>query len=108
MRPLSVVTICKNAMSFFTIGHSTRTLPEFVDLLRRNGVEKLIDVRSTPFSRRVPQFNNDTIGSSLASYQIGYEHIPELGGRRSKGCCEDHLRTASGRTRAFGIMPITP
>lgn len=77
-------------MSFFTIGHSTREIPEFVELLRANGVEKLIDVRSTPYSRRAPQFNKDSIGSTLAPYQIGYEHIPELGGRRSKKCCVDH------------------
>jgi uncharacterized protein (DUF488 family) len=99
--PSSPYTNPENAMSFFTIGHSTRTISEFVELLQRNGVEKLIDVRSTPFSRRVPQFNNDTIGSSLASYQIGYEHIPELGGRRSKGCCEDHSQNGFWTHKSF-------
>ena len=70
--------------TFHTIGHSTRTIAEFVDLLRERGVDLVIDVRSIPRSRTNPQFNHDTLPTSLAPWQIGYEHLAELGGLRSR------------------------
>ena len=69
---------------FFTIGHSTRTLEEFVDLLRASEIQVLVDVRTIPRSRRNPQFNKDALPDSLQAVQIGYEHMLELGGRRGK------------------------
>jgi uncharacterized protein (DUF488 family) len=71
-------------LPFFTIGHSTRTLPEFVHLLRAAGVQQVIDIRTVPRSRTNPQYNKDALPESLAEYQIGYEHVAELGGLRSK------------------------
>jgi uncharacterized protein (DUF488 family) len=68
---------------FFTIGHSTHPLPEFVTLLQGSEIETLVDVRSIPRSRTNPQFNRDTLPDSLAANQIDYVHIAELGGRRS-------------------------
>ncbi len=68
----------------YTIGHSTRTIPEFVELLRVGVVEMVIDVRSIPRSRTNPQFNLDALPVELAEYQIGHTRIPELGGRRKK------------------------
>jgi uncharacterized protein (DUF488 family) len=70
--------------TFFTIGHSTRTIAEFVDLLRDSAVDFVVDVRSIPCSRTNPQFNRDSLPASLAPWQIGYEHIAELGGLRGK------------------------
>ena len=67
-----------------TIGHSTRTIPEFVDLLRVGNVELVVDIRSVPRSRASPQFNLDALPGALASRQIGYRHIQELGGLRGK------------------------
>src|SRR5271165_4281267 len=67
-----------------TIGHSTRTIPEFVDLLRVGEVELVVDIRSVPRSRTNPQFNLDALPEALASWQIGYRHIRELGGLRGK------------------------
>jgi len=72
------------ALPFFTIGHSTRTIPEFVELLRVAGVETVADIRTVPRSRTNPQYNKDELAQNLAPYQIGYEHIPELGGLRGK------------------------
>jgi uncharacterized protein (DUF488 family) len=72
------------ANPFYTIGHSTRTIPEFVDLLREAKVGLVADVRTVPRSRTNPQFNRDVLPESLAGYQIGYEHIAELGGLRGK------------------------
>ena len=67
----------------FTIGHSTRTLPELVALLRQVEVTLLVDVRAFPRSRTTPQFNEDTLPHSLASAGIAYRHLRALGGRRS-------------------------
>ncbi|HEX7615708.1 MAG TPA: DUF488 domain-containing protein [Thermoanaerobaculia bacterium] len=65
-----------------TIGHSTRTLSDFVTLLRQVNVTLLVDVRSIPRSRAAPQFNGDTLPGSLAADGIGYKHLRALGGRR--------------------------
>jgi uncharacterized protein (DUF488 family) len=70
--------------AFFTIGHSTRTPSEFVDLLRAPQVRQIVDVRTVPRSRANPQFNYDTLPGTLAAHQIGYEHIFELGGLRGR------------------------
>ena len=66
----------------FTIGHSTRTLAEFVALLRQVDVTMLVDVRAYPRSRTTPQFNGDTLPDALAADAIGYRHLRTLGGRR--------------------------
>ncbi|MEO8698319.1 MAG: DUF488 domain-containing protein [Acidimicrobiales bacterium] len=68
--------------TIFTIGHSTRTIEDFVALLRQVDVDLLIDVRSIPGSRAMPQFNVDTLPDSLAAERIGYQHLGALGGRR--------------------------
>jgi uncharacterized protein (DUF488 family) len=69
---------------FFTIGHSTRPLAEFIGLLRESDIEILIDVRSIPRSRTNPQFNLDTLPGSLGAEGVEYGHIAALGGRRGK------------------------
>jgi uncharacterized protein (DUF488 family) len=66
----------------FTIGHSTRSLEEFLALLTPSGVRHLVDVRSIPKSRHVPQFNSDTFAALLNAAGIAYTHIKALGGRR--------------------------
>jgi uncharacterized protein (DUF488 family) len=68
--------------TIFTIGHSTRTLAEFVALLRQVDVTMLVDVRSFPRSRTTPQFNGDALPDFLAADAIGYQHLRTLGGRR--------------------------
>jgi len=70
--------------TFFTIGHSTRTIAEFVDLLRESRVDFVVDVRSMPRSRTNPQFNGATLPETLVPWRIGYEHIAALGGHRGK------------------------
>ena len=65
-----------------TIGHSTRNIDEFIAMLRSQGVDRLIDVRTVPRSRINPQFNRDTLPDALARQHIGYEHEPRLGGLR--------------------------
>jgi uncharacterized protein (DUF488 family) len=72
------------AIPFYTIGHSTRSLDEFVGLLRASEIEVLVDVRTIPRSRRNPHFNKESLPGSLRDVQIGYEHFLELGGRRGR------------------------
>jgi uncharacterized protein (DUF488 family) len=69
-------------VSFYTIGHSTRPIEEFTGLLQTAGVRLVADVRTVPRSRTNPQFNRDTLPDALSDFQIGYEHIAELGGLR--------------------------
>jgi uncharacterized protein (DUF488 family) len=69
---------------FFTIGHSTRPLAEFVALLGEAQIQLVVDVRLLPGSRTNPQYNQDALAQELSGYQIGYRHIAALGGRRGK------------------------
>ena len=69
-------------MRIWTIGHSTRTIDEFISLLKENKIKLLADVRAWPGSKRYPQFNKDALAESLTAHGIGYEHFPELGGKR--------------------------
>lgn len=66
----------------FTIGHSTRSLDEFVDLLREHRIATLADVRTVPASRRVPHFAKGALERSLPERGVAYVHLPELGGLR--------------------------
>jgi uncharacterized protein (DUF488 family) len=72
----------KMISQIWTVGHSTRTIDEFISLLKANHIRLLVDVRSLPGSRRYPQFNKETLADSLGKAGIRYEHFPELGGRR--------------------------
>jgi uncharacterized protein (DUF488 family) len=69
-------------MTIFTVGHSTRSIEVFLDLLRAQGVKRVIDVRTIPRSRHNPQFNRETLPLTLRQAGIGYTHLPELGGLR--------------------------
>jgi uncharacterized protein (DUF488 family) len=69
---------------FFTIGHSNRSLEEFVELLREADIALVADIRTVPRSRTNPQFNKDTLPEALRSFDIGYEHMAALGGLRGK------------------------
>ena len=71
-------------MTVYTIGHSTRSIAEFGALLTEAGVQLVADVRSIPRSRTNPQFNAEALPASLQALGIGYEHIPQLGGRRHR------------------------
>lgn len=67
---------------FLTIGHSTRSLVEFLDLLGSSGVELIVDVRRLPGSRRYPHFDQDALCRSLAEAGVGYRRAEGLAGRR--------------------------
>ena len=82
-------------LPFYTIGHSTRSIEEFVALLRGPGVRLVVDVRTVPRSRTNPQYNREALPDTLAAFQIGYEHIAALGGLRG------HKRDMPDETNAF-------
>ena len=69
-------------MTIFTIGHSTRSLDEFLALLRAHSITQLGDVRTVPKSRRHPHFAGAALATSLADAGIAYRHLPALGGLR--------------------------
>jgi uncharacterized protein (DUF488 family) len=89
------------ALPFFTIGHSTRSLPEFADLLKGSQIEIVADVRSIPRSRANPQFNRETLPADLEERQIGYRHIAALGGLRKKQMPEAASPNGLWRVKSF-------
>ncbi len=68
--------------TIWTIGHSTRTLEEFLQLLKSFEIELLVDVRHYPGSRKFPQYNKDNMENSLPKNGVEYKHLVSLGGRR--------------------------
>ena len=66
----------------WTIGHSTRSIDELIDVLETYDIELVVDVRRFPGSRRLPQFASDALEKSLAARSIAYWWVPSLGGRR--------------------------
>jgi uncharacterized protein (DUF488 family) len=78
MYPVNEGTRC----TVLTVGHSTRPIETFIELLQGHGVTQLIDVRTVPRSRHNPQFGQDALRASLEGAGIGYAHAPGLGGFR--------------------------
>lgn len=89
-------------MTIFTVGHSTRTEEEFLDILRAHGIRRLVDVRRYPGSRRHPHFSRESLARTLPKRGIAYEHAPALGGRRTPAAdsVNDAWRSASFRAYA--------
>lgn len=85
----------------YTIGHSTRSFDELVDVLRAWEVRVLVDIRHITRSRTNPQFNADTLTRQLPRAGIEYVHIPELGGRRSRAKEVDPMRNAGWTNASF-------
>lgn len=69
--------------NIYTIGHSTRNINDFIQILLDNKIKYLIDVRSYPGSKKFPQYNKKSLSNSLKKYGIVYVLLPLLGGRRS-------------------------
>jgi uncharacterized protein (DUF488 family) len=68
--------------TFFTVGHSNRDLAEFLGLLEKNGIERVLDVRKLPGSKKYPQYDEDALRSSLADHDMHLERFEALTGRR--------------------------
>lgn len=70
------------AQAFYTIGHSNRSIEEFLELLEEHDIEHVVDVRKLPGSKRYPHFNADTLGEFLAEHDIHFSRSAGLTGRR--------------------------
>ncbi len=88
-------------LTILTIGHSTRTLDEFVGMLEAYGVTLVVDVRTVPRSRHNPQFNKETLPTSLKKYGIKYIHMPDIGGLRRPKHDSENLAWRNNSFRGY-------
>lgn len=91
----------------WTLGHSTRSFDQFVDLLAANNIEMLADVRRYPGSRRLPHFAREALGDGLAARALGYEWFPELGGRRQPRADSPNTAWRSAAFRGYADYMAT-
>ncbi|HEY3860758.1 MAG TPA: DUF488 domain-containing protein [Verrucomicrobiae bacterium] len=91
-----------------TIGHSTRTISEFIRLLKAHGVLLVVDVRTVPRSRRNPQFNKTALPRSLKKAGVGYVHMPGLGGLRHAKRDSMNLGWRNSSFRGYADYMQTP
>ena len=91
-----------------TIGHSTRSIDEFIELLKDHAVEEIADVRSVPKSRHCPQFNSDVLSESLHQADIRYTHIEKLGGLRHTRKDSINLGWRNASFRGYADYMATP
>jgi uncharacterized protein (DUF488 family) len=92
----------------YTIGHSTRTQDELLELLRHYGVATLGDIRTVPRSRRVPWFNRETLSITLPEAGIRYAHLPGLGGlRRGLGAASPNTAWRNEGFRNYADYMLT-
>lgn len=98
-------------MTVFTIGHSTRSIDDFLALLQSAQIDAVVDVRRFPLSRRYPQFNAEALSATLAGVGILYRHMPALGGRRGKrpdGVSSPHTLWREEAFRNYADYAETP
>jgi hypothetical protein len=88
-------------LTVYTIGHSTRTIAEFVALLQQVGVDTVVDVRAFPRSRTNPQFNAESLTGSLRQAGMTYRHVRALGGRRHRNADAASAPNTLWRNEAF-------
>jgi uncharacterized protein (DUF488 family) len=92
----------------YTIGHSTRSLDEFVELLQHNGLRTLADIRRYPGSRRHPHFSRETLERALADAGVDYVHFEALGGRRKPRTDSPHSGIRNEQFRGYADHMDTP
>jgi uncharacterized protein (DUF488 family) len=86
------------AVHLFTVGHSNQTLTQLVARLKRHGIDAVADVRSMPYSRRLPQFNRPELEAELPRHGMSYVFLgDELGARREEETAYDGLQAAYER-----------
>ncbi len=96
-------------LTIHSIGHSTRSIEDFIVLLKTHGVRQLADIRSIPRSRRHPQFCDDALSCSLMAENIVYRHFPDLGGKRTvRAGSVNHACREGGGMQAYADHMATP
>src|SRR5512137_1294326 len=91
-----------------TIGHSTRTLAEFIDLIQAHGANRVVDVRTVPRSRDNPQCNKASLPASLKKAGVGYVHLQGLGGLRHARSDSANLGWRNASFRGYADYMQTP
>lgn len=95
--------------TLFTIGHSTRTLEELIQVLQAHGIKTLVDIRAFPMSRRLPHFNRESLDKALPEAGIQYVWMKELGGRRKKILAESpNIALRNDSFRNYADYMLTP
>jgi len=95
-------------MRVYTIGHSTRSFDDMVEALRSFGVRTLVDIRTVPRSRHVPQFNAESLRRTLPNRRIRYRHIKALGGLRKPRADSANTAWRNASFRGFADYMETP
>lgn len=99
--------ICGAPRTVHTIGHSTRSIEIFIDLLKAHRIELLVDVRRWPMSRRHPHFNREVLSLSLEENGIGYDWRQDLGGFRKPAADSVNTAWQIGAFRAYADFMLT-
>lgn len=92
----------------FTIGHSNRSIADFIALLKAHAIARVIDVRTIPRSRHNPQFNRDALAKSLRAARISYTHLKKLGGLRHARSDSPNTGWHNASFRGFADYMQTP
>jgi uncharacterized protein (DUF488 family) len=90
-----------SGVTVFALGHSTRPIDEFLQMLQEHAVEVLVDVRTVPGSRKNPQFNPEELAPALGAAGVGYAQIAELGGLRKGRPDSQNLAWRNASFRAY-------
>lgn len=98
---------CESPKTVHTIGHSTRELERFVELLETHAVARLVDVRRWPASRRYPHFNREALATSLKMIEIDYVWRGDLGGFRKPSSDSPNTAWRVGAFRAYADFMLT-
>ncbi len=96
------------SLTVWTVGHSNRSLEEFVGLLRAHAATLVVDVRKMPGSRRNPQFGRDVLSQALRQAGIGYMHMPELGGLRHRRPDSPNTGWENASFQGYSDYMLTP
>ena len=99
---------CKDPRAIHTIGHSTREIETFLDLLKGHQIELLVDVRRWPSSRRCPQFGREALSAALAGAGMEYLWREDLGGYRALSSESPNAGWRVGAFRAYADFMLTP
>lgn len=94
--------------SIFTIGHSNHPIEKFLEILRAHRVERVLDVRRFPASRKWPHFNAESLARSLPAEAVQYIGLPELGGRRKPRPDSPHTAWRLEAFRGYADFMDTP
>lgn len=95
------------AVSLYTVGHSNQTMSQLIALMHRHGIDAVADVRSMPYSRRLPQFNRPELEAELPKHGIRYVFLgEELGARREEETAYDGLQAAYERVAQLPAFQV--